>query len=243
MFVVQISVDGPDETTHNKSRPGAAPSVNNFRTINKAIDTLTQMRKEKGQRLPLIASLTTINNVNYKRLVDIYEVFKDRVDVCVFYLAWWIDEESAEKHTRDFEARFGFKPQKHYGWIGNWRPPDLLALSEQLKRLNEMAKNLSGPAVIIMPPLVEPDDLESYYTDHSRRFGFDKCLSIFSAVELNSNGDMSPCRDYHDYVVGNVKEQTITELWNSDRYREFRKSLSSQGLMPVCSRCCGLMGY
>lgn len=101
--------------------------------------------------MPLIASLTTINNVNYQRLVDIYEVFKDRVDVCVFYLAWWIDEESAEKHTRDFEARFGFKPQKHYGWIGNWRPPDIVALSKQLKRLNELAKNLSGPAVIIMP--------------------------------------------------------------------------------------------
>ncbi|MGC8604344.1 MAG: radical SAM protein, partial [Desulfomonilaceae bacterium] len=122
MFVVQISVDGPDEITHNTSRPGASPSVNNFKTINKAIDALTQLRKEKGQRLPLIASLTTINNVNYKRLVDIYEVFKDRVDVCVFYLAWWIDEESAERHTVDFEQRFGFKPQKHYGWIGNWRP-------------------------------------------------------------------------------------------------------------------------
>jgi len=243
MFVVQISVDGPDEVTHNTSRPGASSSVNNFRTINKAIDSLTQLRKEKGQRLPLIASLTTINNVNYNRLVDIYDVFRDRVDVCVFYLAWWIDEESAEKHTRDFEERFGFKPQKHYGWIGNWRPPDIHALSEQLKRLNDLAKKFSGPAVIVMPPLDEPNDLEKYYTDHDHRFGFDKCVSIFSAVEINSNGDMSPCRDYHDYVVGNVKDNTISELWNSERYREFRKSLSTKGLMPVCSRCCGLMGY
>jgi radical SAM protein with 4Fe4S-binding SPASM domain len=243
MFVVQISVDGPDEETHNKSRPGASPSVNNFRTINRAIDTLTQLRKEKGQRLPLIASLTTINNVNYQRLVDIYEVFRDRVDVCVFYLAWWIDEESAQKHTEDFEQRFGFKPQKHYGWIGNWRPPDLQALSQQLKRLHELAKKFSGPAVIVMPPLDDAVDLERYYTDHDCTFGFDKCVSIFSAVEINSNGDMSPCRDYHDYVVGNVKQNTITEIWNSERYREFRKSLATKGLMPVCTRCCGLMGY
>jgi radical SAM protein with 4Fe4S-binding SPASM domain len=243
MFVVQISVDGPDEETHNKSRPGASPSVNNFRTINRAIDTLTQLRKEKGQRLPLIASLTTINNVNYQRLVDIYEVFRDRVDVCVFYLAWWIDEKSAEKHTEDFEQRFGFKPQKHYGWIGNWRPPDLQALSQQLKRLHELAKKFSGPAVIVMPPLDDAGDLERYYTDHDCTFGFDKCVSIFSAVEINSNGDMSPCRDYHDYVVGNVKQNTITEIWNSERYREFRKSLATKGLMPVCTRCCGLMGY
>jgi radical SAM protein with 4Fe4S-binding SPASM domain len=94
-----------------------------------------------------------------------------------------------------------------------------------------------------MPPLTEPADLESYYTDHEQRFGFDRCVSIFSAVEINSNGDMSPCRDYHDFVVGNVKEKTISELWNSESYRKFRKSLSEKGLMPVCTRCCGLMGY
>ncbi|MCA1959154.1 MAG: radical SAM protein [Desulfomonile sp.] len=243
MFVIQISLDGPDEQTHNASRPGANPSVNNFATVSRAIDRIVELRKEKRQRLPLVAALTTINNVNYNRLVDIYERFKDRVDVCVFYLAWWIDQESAERHTLDFEERFGFKPQKHYGWVGNWRPPDYAVLSDQLRRLNDMAASLSGPAVIIMPPLTDPKDLEAYYTDHDNRFGFDRCVSIFSAVEINSNGDMSPCRDYHDYVVGNVKDRTITELWNSAPYRRFRKSLSERGLMPVCSRCCGLMGY
>ncbi len=243
MFVIQISVDGPDAQTHNASRPGASASVDNFATITRAIDSITEIRKDKKQRLPLIAALTTINNVNYKRLVDIYEVFRNKVDVCVFYLAWWIDETSAQKHSEDFEERFGFQPQKHFGWIGNWRPPDYGVLSDQLKRINERAKSLSGPAVIIMPPLTEASELETYYTDHDCRFGFDRCVSIFSAVEINSNGDMSPCRDYHDFVVGNVKEKTITELWNSEPYRKFRKSISEKGLMPVCTRCCGLMGY
>lgn len=243
MFVIQISIDGPDEATHNASRPGATSSVNNFATITKAIGRITTLRTETKQRLPLIAGLTTINNVNYNRLVDIYEVFKDKVDVCVFYLAWWIDEESAEKHAKDFEERFGFKPQKHFGWIGSWRPPDYGVLSEQLSILNSRAASLSGPAVIIMPPLTDPKDLETYYSDHDCTFGFDRCVSIFSAVEINSNGDMSPCRDYHDFVVGNVKEKTISELWNSKLYRKFRKSLSEKGLMPVCARCCGLMGY
>jgi len=243
MFVIQISVDGGDAATHNASRPGATSEVDNFGTITKAIDRLLEVRSDRKQRLPLIAALTTINNVNYDRLVDIYEAFRDKVDVCVFYLAWWIDEASAEKHTRDFEERFGFKPQKHFGWIGSWRPPDYGVLSAQLKALNQRALKLAGPAVIIMPHLTEPEDLETYYTDHDCRFGFDRCVSIFSAVEINSNGDMSPCRDYHDFVVGNVKENTITELWNSQPYLTFRKSLSEKGLMPVCTRCCGLMGY
>jgi radical SAM protein with 4Fe4S-binding SPASM domain len=243
MFVVQVSVDGPDEATHNASRPGAAASVNNFATINKAIDRINELRKERKQRLPLVAALTTINNVNYNRLVDIYDVFRDKVDVCVFYLAWWIDEDSAARHSKDFAERFGFSPEKHFGWIGNWRPPDLRVLSDQLKTLSARTSDMSGPGVVIMPPLTEVQELQTYYTDHDCRFGFDRCVSIFSAVEINSNGDMSPCRDYHDFVVGNVKEQTITELWNSEPYKKFRKSLSEKGLMPVCSRCCGLMGY
>jgi radical SAM protein with 4Fe4S-binding SPASM domain len=243
MFVIQISVDGPDATVHNACRPGANPSVDNFGTICDAIAQINDLRKKRGQRLPLIAALTTINNLNYNRLVDIYDVFRDKVDVCVFYLAWWIDELSAELHSRDFEERFGFKPQKHYGWVGNWRPPDYALLSNQLKRLSALAASLSGPAVVIMPPLTSEADLQRYYSDHDCRFGFDRCVSIFSAVEINSNGDMSPCRDYHDFVVGNVREHTITELWNSAPYRAFRKSLSEKGLMPVCTRCCGLMGY
>lgn len=243
MFVIQISVDGPDAETHNASRPGATPDVNNFETIRKAIDRISELRKEKRQQLPLLAALTTINNVNYKRLLDIYEVFKDKVDVCVFYLAWWIDEQAAHKHTLDFRERFGFEPKKHFGWIGNWRPPDYRVLSEQLKRLGDRAARLSGPSIVIMPPLSEPADLETYYMDHECTFGFDRCVSIFSAVEINSNGDMSPCRDYHDFVVGNVKTHTIAELWNSEPYRKFRKSISEKGLMPVCTRCCGLMGY
>lgn len=243
MFLIQVSVDGPDAETHNASRPGATATVDNFAAINKAIETVGELRKQRGQRLPLIASLTTINNVNYDRLVEIYERFKDKVDVCVFYLAWWIDEESAKQHTEDFERRFGFQPQKHFGWIGSWRPPDYGVLSSQLKKLNEKAAALSDPAVIIMPPLTEAKDLKTYYTDHEARFGFDKCVSIYGVVEINSNGDMSPCRDYHDFVVGNVKESTISELWNSEPYRTFRKSITQEGLMPVCTRCCGLMGY
>ncbi len=126
MFVIQISVDGPDAQTHNASRPGASPSIDNFATITRAIDTITEIRKDKKQRLPLIAALTTINNVNYSRLVDIYKVFRDKVDVCVFYLAWWIDEASAQKHSEDFEetlwvpAKKAFRLDRELEATGLW---------------------------------------------------------------------------------------------------------------------------
>ena len=102
-----------------------------------------------------------------------------------------------------------------------------LELNRQIEEVLARSRSWSAPPVTIIPPVWGEAALRTYFTDHSARFGYDQCISIFQAVEVNSNGDLSPCRDYHDYVVGNLKNHTITELWNSPRYREFRRSLAT----------------
>jgi radical SAM protein with 4Fe4S-binding SPASM domain len=62
-------------------------------------------------------------------------------------------------------------------------------------------------------------------------------------LEVNSNGDVSLCRDYHDYVIGNITKDRVEDIWNNDAAIKFRKSISQDGPMPVCRRCCGLMGF
>lgn len=242
LFLVQVSLDGPNPEIHNAARPSSSGRDNYSAVIN-GLEALGEERRARRQGLPLIATLTTINRFNQDRLVEIHEAVGDKVDLMVFYLSWWIDEARAEAHTGDFSDRFGFEPKCHYGWIGGWRPGDFDRLSGQLKTLVKKGAGRSGPAVVILPALTAGSDLTTYYTDHGARFGYNRCVSIYSAVEIDSNGDMSPCRDYHDYVVGNVKDRTISQLWNDPAYLKFRKSLSGDGLMPVCSRCCGLMGY
>ena len=242
LFLLQMSIDGHTAETHNRARP-AAGHADNFADINKALAEVHKAREARNTNLPLIASLTTISKENYRHLIDIYETFRDRVDLAVFYLSWWIDEESAKAHDRDFGRRFGFKPQCPWGWVGDWRPDDYQELNRQLNLLQERSQPWSAPPVVMIPSILGEENLRSYYTDHQERFGYNQCVSIFQVVEIDSNGDLSPCRDYHDYVVGNIKEHTISELWNSERYKAFRKSLATEGLMPVCSRCCGLMGY
>ncbi len=242
LYLAQLSIDGPNAKIHNACRPGVGASMDNFKIVMGALDALRNEREKKGARLPMLAGLCTINQRNADHLIDVYEAFADKLEVLVFYLAWWIDEDSAARHSADFARRFGFTPDRHLGWIGGWRPNDFTALSHQLTELSRRAVSRKGPSVLILPHLTSAADLERYYTDHDATFGHDRCTSIYRAVEINANGDMSPCRDYHDYVVGNVKTDTITALWNSDKYRKFRCSVSSEGLMPVCTRCCGLMG-
>lgn len=242
LFLLQVSIDGHNAALHNQVRPGAAGG-DNFSEIVKGLTAVRQARKDLNQNLPLLACLTVISRHNHRHLLDIYEAFREQVDLFVFYLSWWIDPPRLRSHIQDFQGRFGFAPSRPQGWLSDWRPDDVAALDRQIQGVKAASQAWSAPPVTFIPDLTGVADLRRYYTDHAALFGYEQCISIFQAVEVNSNGDLSPCRDYHDYVVGNIKEATLTELWNSPAYRNFRRSLTTDGLMPVCSRCCGLMGY
>ncbi|MFH1139013.1 MAG: SPASM domain-containing protein [Pseudomonadota bacterium] len=242
LFLLQISVDGPDADTHNHARP-AAGKGNNFSEALDALEAVKRERRGTRSGLPLIASLTVINHGNYRRLTDIYRTLRDKVDLMVFYPSWWIDEAAAQAHDQDFHRRFGFHPTRHRGWLGIAKPGDLEALEQELEELKKLSSARNATPATLVPPLNGRDEIRTYYTDHADFLGYRQCVSIFQTPEINSNGDVSPCRDYHDFVVGNIKDAPLTELWNSFRYRLFRDSAAREGPMPVCSRCRGLMGY
>jgi radical SAM protein with 4Fe4S-binding SPASM domain len=241
LFLLQISIDGHTADLHNRLRPSAGRG-DNFRAIESGLAAVHKARRRRTG-LPLIASLTTISRENGPHLIDIYDAFRGRVDMFVFYLSWWIDEAEAAAHEQDFSRRFGFTPSIHRGWIGQWKADNHAGLAGQVEALLARSRAPGAVPVTFIPFLRGEGALTAYYTDHRERFGYDQCVSIFQVMEINSNGDVSPCRDYHDFVVGNIKTATLSELWNSERYVAFRRSLATEGLMPVCSRCCGLMGY
>lgn len=242
LFLLQVSIDGHNAELHNAIRRSPSGS-DTFGEIMQGLDAVHTARERTGRGLPVIASLTTISRENHEHLVDIYEALSPHVDLLVFYLSWWIDEDAAKAHEVDYARRFGQRPLLHRGWIGGWKPENYALIDSQLNEIRARSTRLGTPPAVVIPNLHGIDNLREYYTDHASTFGFERCISIFQAVEIDSNGDMSPCRDYHDYVVGNVKDHTVLQLWNSERYKKFRCSLAKDGLMPACTRCCGLMGY
>ena len=75
-------------------------------------------------------------------------------------------------------------------------------------------------------------------------FGFDKCITPFLEVNIMPNGDVVTCRDYIDVKAGNISEDKLLDIWNNEKFVKFRKLLiDKKGLLPQCTRCCGLMGF
>lgn len=242
MYLLQVSVDGHSAALHDHLRPSAGGG-SSFAVVEEALEAVAAARARRHGDLPMLVALVTVSDGNAGHLGDIYRAFRRRVDAFVYYLSWWIDEPAAAAHDADFERRFGRRPTSHRGWLGSWRVRDAAAVAAGLGEVRRLAREPGAPPVIGFPALGGAVEIERYYTEHDATFGHRRCLAIGRALEVTAAGDVTPCRDYPDYVVGNVKEHRLTELWQAERFRRFRRSLAEDGLMPVCARCCGLMGF
>lgn len=249
--LIWLSVDGHNEEIHNKQRPGVTSSVNNFRDVESALAALREEKQRRNSLFPYLAPISVVARYNVDHLVDIYKFVSQYADAHIFYLSWWIDELSAQQHTADFTRRFGFEPHTHLGWIGTWRDFDHTHVYEKFNQIYDIMKQSTNghsnghkPCLPLMYPFLNSqDEINRYYEDHHEVFGYNQCVSIYMTMEIDSNGDVSLCRDYHDFIIGNIKEQSVQDIWYGEPAQRFRRSISTDGIMPVCRRCCGLMGY
>ena len=130
-------------------------------------------------------------------------------------------------------------PKSQWGWVWSYDKIDTEALVASVKRIR--SRQWSFP--YLFAPELDYADVPRYYQEHDNLFGFSKCVAPWTTIEILPNGDVSTCRDYPDYVVGNIREEGIMTIWNNERYRRFRALLKEKTLLPICSRCCQLMGW
>jgi radical SAM protein with 4Fe4S-binding SPASM domain len=71
----------------------------------------------------------------------------------------------------------------------------------------------------------------------------DYCKAPWFSVDINYNGDVHYCADHPDYIIGNIKEQKLWDIYNGERSRNFRHALrtSPDGIFPGCKRCYQIM--
>lgn len=70
--------------------------------------------------------------------------------------------------------------------------------------------------------------------------GFKKCPFVYNHFQINWNGEVPPCcaKPFtKEYSFGNVKDSNLRAVLNSDRAKEFRSHLNTDGCPPFCSKC------
>jgi len=232
-----ISIDGPKEV-HDQCRglKGA------YDTLKKGVEKIQAIKVEKGRQKPYIITLTTISSRNASILAEsLEEAEKLNPDGIIVYYSWFTTEEIGQKHVAVMEEKLGCTPTAWQGYVINRDEIDLEALVENIKTIKSRHFN----SFIHFIPALNIEDIPTYYQEPGNLFGYERCVAPWFMVDIMPNGDVVTCRDHPDYIVGNICDDSLLNIYNNEKYRAFRHALKScdKGLFPICARCCGLMGF
>jgi Fe-coproporphyrin III synthase len=93
--------------------------------------------------------------------------------------------------------------------------------------------------VSFSPHLESRQSLEVFYHHPEIKIG-KRCNDAFRNIMIKSDGSVIPAHGRcYNLNIGNLYNQSLKSIWNSDQIGQFRKTLNaSGGLLPACSRCC-----
>jgi len=62
------------------------------------------------------------------------------------------------------------------------------------------------------------------------------CSICHSSICIADNGNVYPCAGWQDYVVGNVKETSLNDIWYNSEKVQYLRGIRNQDL-PKCNQC------
>jgi len=110
-----------------------------------------------------------------------------------------------------------------------------------LKDINKISNDLIKffPLDMMIKPFLNEKELSEWYCGmESKKLKRMRCSYVLFSTYVASDGYVHPCQ-FYDYKLGNIKEKSIYEIWNSRKYEEFRSVVTKQ-ILPSCYRCCKL---
>lgn len=235
--MICVSLDGPQEI-HDRCRgvKGA------FRTTARGLEAINREKARQKTDLPLVFLLTTLSSNNYDTLYQtVVEAQKFSPDCVVIYYSWFTSQEVGEKHRDIIKGSFGVEPFAWKSYVRDNSGADF----DSLRKAVDRVKNERWEKPVVFVPNLDGDDLERYYMDPTDFMGWKKCRTPWVEANIMPNGDVVTCRDFPDLVMGNIMDEPLLDIYNNEKFKEFRKTLAHQldGVFPLCSRCCGLMGF
>lgn len=102
----------------------------------------------------------------------------------------------------------------------------------------EAFKDFWGDKVDIIDIQILTDFAKSEYENIRRKKW--NCIEPFRRISIMGNGEILPCCSFHgkNLVIGNIKDMTIKQAWDSEKMKTIRSNLL-QDKIPTCLVCQG----
>jgi len=87
---------------------------------------------------------------------------------------------------------------------------------------------------VYLKPDCTPQEFSDYYNGGLNLSDYE-CTLPWSQIFISPHGEVYPCFMMR---IGNIREGKLNAVWNSEPYRQFRKTLHAKRLFPQCYGCC-----
>ena len=200
-----------------------------FKAINR------EKEKQKA-KYPMLAVVTVVTNKNYMDLANLAEASREyKLDLHVLNMGTYTNDNIVatqklfmkEKLNTDIDCLEAYNTGYNHGIDGK-------KMHSILRDIQE--KNYGHP--ILTVPTLNPEKTHTYYAELETPVR-NNCPVPWCQLNVDYNGDVHFCADYPDFIIGNIKDTPIEEIYNGERANKFRKTLkeSEGGMFPGCLRC------
>jgi len=234
---LNISVDGPPQV-HNSVRG----SSRSFEQLFEGVEMVNSAKARLVKTAPQVHLTFTITDENARYIVDfVRAVTPLRPATIVISQLNFITDEMASAHNAQYHDDLSVV-RSNIGTM-DLRSFDAGALASELHDVRTYAAS-AGLNVVFVPDLTDRFEIERYYREPLTFIGGRTCTDPYKMMMVKTDGTVIPAHGRcFNYPIGNIRESALTDLWNNDRYRAFRRLLADAGgTLPACARCCGVIG-
>jgi radical SAM protein with 4Fe4S-binding SPASM domain len=199
-------------------------------------------RKRAGEFAGEVSLSCMVSDDTVDSMYDFMEMAEEiGVNTVYFQFPWFISPEVAESMDRLYADEFQWLNPPAPGTKATWHSytyrlnPELIgALRDSMTRLAERRWNVR----IRYQPQLDADEVESFILGSpapaQKR---SRCLAVSNRLEVHADGKVSSCKFFPEFVIGDLYENTVQEVWQGEAFRQVRQVLRGTSLMPVCSKC------
>ncbi|MBI4847298.1 MAG: radical SAM protein [Nitrospirae bacterium] len=220
-----ISLDGPRDV-HNKIR-----CSNVFDNIMKTVDLIKEQKAALKKSKPDVGFLCTVSALNQDSLCEVVRISREKevpltIDPIIF------TDENTIGDTKSQVAAGNFFKQESFLLPEDIAGVDVGRLKQELDCVRRLAKEL-GQSVYVS--IDNDDELERFFKDKDFSV-VNKCFAPWYSLRIDPYGNVYPCS--LSTLFGNVRESTVQEIINNEKYVAFRRKLKEKRLFPFCKKCC-----
>jgi len=223
-------------------------------------DAYDMIRYAKSKGIPFITTCTNGDFANGEKVV------KSGIDEVSFQIGGMTQETHQIYRINSNLARVIGNLKETIRWKNEQHSKIRIASGFILMKHNEhevelflkTMKDLGVDSAVVIDPCVRTheeglqylptDENHWYYDPQAFKTGVlkprflppNECPWIYYSLSIHVNGSVVPCcRDpLGKHIMGNLLTESLDEIWNGVKYREFRKQLhSDQGQINICRLC------